>query len=84
MHALKVTRLVDEAFACVLPELRSLVGTNVEIIVLAEREPRPSRPTLSVDELIARRRPRPEGLEPVTVDAMNEAIGAEAVRHAGV
>jgi hypothetical protein len=41
------------------------------------------RRRLSVDELLARRRPRPEGVEPVSVESMNEAIAGQAARRAG-
>ncbi|MFI5302717.1 MAG: hypothetical protein ACHREM_31900, partial [Polyangiales bacterium] len=85
MNAARVFKTVDAQLVTAVPELQRFSGQRVELIVLEAPEASPrARRRLSVDELLARRRPRPEGVEAVTVESMNEAIAEEAARRAGV
>ncbi len=83
MNAIRIRRVVDEATARAIPELRPLVGRPVELIVLEAGSPRQERRSLTVEELLARRRSRPEGVAPVTLDDIDQAIAEEATRSAG-
>ncbi len=73
MHAHKIKAVVgiDHEVHVKLPS--DFPPGEVEVIVL--RSPRATeQPRLSVDELIAARLPRPATVEPVSLEAMEQAI----------
>jgi predicted component of type VI protein secretion system len=82
MNAIKVDTTIDEAIARAIPALRPLLGTRVELIALQTEAVDAPRCKLTVDEFLAGRLERPEGVAPVTLEAMARAIIEGAVGRA--
>ena len=81
MDALRIDVTVDESLLRVLPSLRPLLGHRTELIVLDQGIETPARPApeLTLEEFLATRLKRPEGVPPVTVEDMQQAIAAGAL-----
>ena len=82
MNAIKFKTLIDESVAGALPELKPMLGRQVEVIALDSRSTATKEPSLSFDEFLKYRLKRPAGIEPVTLEDMEQAIaeGALALR----
>ncbi|MCU0241292.1 MAG: hypothetical protein MUF51_02585 [Vicinamibacteria bacterium] len=81
MNAVKVDVTVDDVLARALPSLRPLLGRRVELIAIeAEASSKQAmRPRLSFDDFLARCPERPKGVQPVTIEDMDQAIIKEAL-----
>jgi hypothetical protein len=74
MHAIKVDTTIDEAVARAIPALRLLLGRHVELIALDTALAPAQRAKLTLDEFLASRLERPEGVARVTLEDMERAI----------
>ena len=79
MRAIKFETRVDERVVAAIPSLEPMAGRRVEIIALETGSGEPdSRPTVTLDEVVAHRLVRPEGVEPVSLADMEAAIARGA------
>jgi hypothetical protein len=79
MNAIKFKTLIDDSVAGALPELRPMLGRRVEVIALDPRPETDEVPSLSFDEFLKFRLKRPAGIEPVTLEDMEDAIAEGAL-----
>jgi hypothetical protein len=82
MNAIKIDTTIDEAIARALPAFRPLLGRRVELIALEAGAAEAQQRKLTLDEFLASRLERPEGVAPVTLDDMEQAIIEGAIGHA--
>jgi hypothetical protein len=75
MNAIKFKTLIDESVAGALPELRPMLGRQVEVIALDPRPVVDEESPLSFDEFLKFRLKRPVGIEPVSLEDMERAQG---------
>ena len=78
MNAIRFKTTVDAAVAGALPKLRPMLGRQVELIALAP-EPATSEQRITLDDLLAHRLRRPEGVASVTLEDMDLAIARGAL-----
>lgn len=75
MNAIRFETTIDETVAGALPELRPLIGRRVEVVVLDSVSEPTEKRHFSFDEFLEKRLKRPAGVEPVTLEDMEQAIG---------
>jgi hypothetical protein len=82
MNTIRIDTTIDEVLAQALPALRPLLGRHVELIALDAAPPPTPRQKLTLEEFLASRLERPEGIAPVTLEDMERAIVEGALGHA--
>lgn len=76
-QALRIDTTIDDAAVAAIPALRPLLGHRVEMIMLdiGPPPPQPAEPAkISFDEFLSHRLKRPEGISPVSLEDMQQAI----------
>jgi len=78
MNAIKFKTTVDDAVAVAMPELRPLLGRQVEVIALDSATPSEKSTSRTLDDFLAHRLKRPADVEPLTLADMERAIARGA------
>ena len=74
--SIKFETTIDETVANAMPKLRPLLGERVEVIAVKSARSQPK--TGSLDDFLAHRLKRPDGIAPVTLEDMERAIAKGA------